>query len=86
MSKMVVVFVLFLVTMLFSTGGGQCYNQCSGHGECNTHGHCDCWSGYEGWDCSSLGCPSAPAWADLAVGTDDAHNNAVCSNMGYCDG
>lgn len=86
MPKAVPVFILLLVTILFSTGGAQCHNQCSGHGACNPQGHCDCWSGFEGWDCSLLACPSAPAWADLASGTDDAHNDAVCSNMGYCDG
>lgn len=65
---------------------GQCHHQCSNHGECNTKGQCECWGGYEGWNCSSLACPSAAAWADLAAGTDDAHNSAVCSSMGYCDG
>lgn len=81
-----------LVVILASTAvlsvavDGQCHHQCSYHGECNTKGQCECWDGYEGWNCSSLACPSAPAWADLAAGTDDAHNSAVCSNMGYCDG
>lgn len=80
------VFILLLATILFPTVGGQCHNQCSGHGECNTQGQCECWSLYEGWDCSLHVCPSGPAWADLASETDDAHNDAVCSNMGYCDG
>lgn len=74
-----------VLTLLLSGARGQCYNHCSGHGECNKYGQCECWGGYGGWDCSFLACPSAPAWTDLAVATDDAHNDAVCSNMGYCD-
>ncbi|CAM9233744.1 unnamed protein product [Ectocarpus sp. 13 AM-2016] len=84
-NKKVPISILFLA-IFFSTVGGQCHNQCSGNGECNLQGFCDCWDGYDGWDCSFLGCPSAPAWADIASGTDDAHNDAVCSNMGYCNG
>ncbi|MDR3738388.1 MAG: hypothetical protein P4L40_05140 [Terracidiphilus sp.] len=30
-------------------------------------------------------CPTAPAWTDFAIGIDNAHNQAECSNRGVCD-
>ncbi len=30
-------------------------------------------------------CPFGNAWTDQAIGIDDAHNPAECSNMGLCD-
>ena len=30
-------------------------------------------------------CPNGTAWTDYAVGVDNAHNPAVCSNRGVCD-
>lgn len=38
-----------------------------------------------GADCSLFICPYGPAWADLAIGTDNGHNLAECSNRGICD-
>ncbi|CAM9283028.1 unnamed protein product [Hapterophycus canaliculatus] len=80
------ILLLLLPTIFPPSARGQCHNQCSGNGDCNKYGFCDCWNGFEGWDCSSLTCPSSPAWVDVASAIDDAHNSAVCSNMGYCDG
>eukprot|EP00904_Undaria_pinnatifida_P009613 jgi/Undpi1/5782/HiC_scaffold_2.g01056.m1 len=78
--------VLFVLAGTGVLVDGQCHHQCSHHGDCNKYGQCECWGGYEGWNCSSLACPSGAAWADRAAGTDDGHNSAVCSSMGYCDG
>lgn len=30
-------------------------------------------------------CPTGPAWNDLAIATDRAHQPVVCSNRGTCD-
>lgn len=30
-------------------------------------------------------CPTGAAWADIAIGTDIAHQPALCSNRGICD-
>ena len=59
---------------------------CSGHGLCaDPMRQCQCFEGYQGGDCSELICPFGPAWTDQAIGIDDAHNDAECSNMGICD-
>lgn len=63
-----------------------CPNSCNGHGVCqNAKRVCECYNGYEGSDCSRLSCPKGKAWADFAIGEDNAHNDALCSNMGICD-
>eukprot|EP00940_MAST-03C_sp_MAST-3C-sp2_P001904 g1904.t1 len=36
-------------------------------------------------DCSERLCPAAPAWVDVASGTDTAHARTECSNMGLCN-
>lgn len=77
--------IFILIWAIIYSVWGYCFNNCSGNGECNKYGLCDCWGDYVGWDCSSRRCPSGSAWSDLAVGKDDAHNDAVCSNMGHCD-
>lgn len=46
---------------------------------------CECFEGHQGGDCSEFTCPFGHAWADMATGIDDAHNEAECSNMGICD-
>ena len=63
-----------------------CPNSCNGHGICqNAKRVCECYDGFEGNDCSRLSCPKGKAWTDFAIGVDDAHNEAMCSNMGLCD-
>jgi len=46
---------------------------------------CDCHDGWISGDCSERTCAYGPAWFDEAIGVDDAHNSAECSNMGICD-
>ena len=59
-----------------------CPNGCSSHGLCNSAtATCSCFNGFEGPDCSLLSCPIGPAWSDMAIGKDLAHQPSVCSNM-----
>eukprot|EP00501_MAST-03F_sp_TOSAG23-6_P002522 GSMAST32.ASY1.ANO1.2659.1 assembled CDS len=46
---------------------------------------CECWNGFEGPACEKRKCPMGKAWGDSAIGVDDAHNLAVCSNRGHCN-
>jgi len=63
-----------------------CPNSCNGHGRCNSPSRqCDCFEGFTGADCSLRLCPTDLAWSDQAIGIDNAHNAAECSNMGICD-
>lgn len=63
-----------------------CPGMCNGHGLCIDETlKCHCFDGFQGGDCSEYICPFGSAWVDLAVGIDDAHNSAECSNMGLCD-
>lgn len=63
-----------------------CPNACAGHGRCMSPSRqCECYDGFMGADCSLKICPFSNAWVDVAIGEDDAHNSAECSNMGICD-
>ena len=73
--------------------GSACPNSCSGHGDCSSaDNRCKCWKAdprtntyWIGADCSLRECPKGPAWVDVAIGVDNAHNEAECSNQGVCD-
>jgi len=82
-----ILFVLTLFLCLTSLSLSACPNQCSGHGVCKTGNTCSCFPGWRGGapDCSFRECPQGPAWADLAIATDVAHQNVECSNAGVCD-
>lgn len=85
---MLLYYISFItVSLLFQLSLAQpCPNLCSSHGRCLNPGRkCECYEGYTGGDCSQYLCPTGPAWADLAVGIDKAHQPAECSNMGICD-
>ncbi|CAM9265573.1 unnamed protein product, partial [Heterosigma akashiwo] len=62
----------------------QCANNCNNQGTCVDR-VCECYTGFQGADCSERTCPFGPAWADQATKTDTAHGSAECSNMGICD-
>ncbi|KAG3253692.1 hypothetical protein PI124_g1773 [Phytophthora idaei] len=81
-------FVVTAVLLKWRFVYGDCPNTCSGHGTCTTKGNgyfCSCYKGFTGGDCSRHTCPTGPAWNDVAVATDRAHQPAVCSNRGTCD-
>ena len=79
--------VLTIFLSLVSLSLSACPNQCSGHGVCKTGNTCSCFPGWKGGapDCSFRECPRGPAWADLAIATDVAHQTVECSNAGTCD-
>lgn len=62
--------------------GGSCPNDCSGHGYCRSNGKCQCWSGYNGNDCSARTCPVAESWdgGDFSV-----HQLKECAERGVCN-
>ncbi|TMW63805.1 hypothetical protein Poli38472_002746 [Pythium oligandrum] len=80
--------LLLLVAVLAVTVDACCPNGCSGHGVCTNIGNgclCSCFKGYTGGDCSRRSCPVGPAWSDMTLATDRAHQPAVCSGRGLCD-
>ena len=63
-----------------------CPNNCNSHGRCVfPQTQCECFNGYTGADCSLRTCFMGNAWADIAIGIDNAHNLAECSNNGLCN-
>ncbi len=76
---------MFIIS-LYDVLATPCPNSCSSHGVCDSSSRvCQCFNGFTGGDCSLRTCPFGAAWADQAIGIDDAHNSAECSNMGICD-
>ena len=62
------------------------FNAAEPDGKCNVPTcTCECKNGQMGGDCALKICPSHKAWDDVAVSTDNAHNEAECSNRGLCD-
>jgi len=81
-------FILSLVVLLSSTTASQsgpCSNMCQGHGSCGAFGICHCDDGFLGADCSLRSCPYGPAWSDVPIQTNVAHQLAECSNRGICN-
>jgi len=81
-------FMTFSLVALYThkIHSAPCSGMCNGHGLClDAMRQCQCYEGYQAGDCSELICPFGPAWTDQAIATDDAHNEAECSNMGICD-
>jgi hypothetical protein len=73
---------LYFLTHLYISYSLPCPNSCSNKGRCiESTATCECFNGFEGPDCSLASCPVGPAWVDTAIGTDLAHQPAVCSNM-----
>ena len=83
---MIFTVVVFTSSYMILCEASPCPNSCNGHGICqNAKRVCECYDGFEGNDCSRVSCPKDKAWTDFAIGDDDAHNDALCSNMGICD-
>jgi hypothetical protein len=74
------------ITTTPSSCPGPLAAPCSGHGVCDTTSYtCICDRSWAGHDCSMLTCASHSSWA---IGPDNyarVHDEAECSNMGYCD-
>lgn len=77
-------FIVFL-SLITRLVDSSCPNLCSGHGECDKFSSCNCYSGYQGADCSEHICPFGRAWTDIPSAKDTAHNLAECSNRGLCN-
>ncbi|KAE9026421.1 hypothetical protein PF010_g2830 [Phytophthora fragariae] len=80
--------ILVVVCVVLACVHADCPNTCSDHGTCTTKGNgylCSCYNGFTGGDCSRRTCPTGPAWNDLAIATDRAHQPVACSNRGTCD-
>lgn len=78
--------ISFLVSYLLVVSA-RCPNLCNGHGTCEEGNTCICFDGFNGGaaDCSSRTCPYGVAWVDKAYADGAAHQNAECSNAGFCE-
>lgn len=74
-----------VVVLLIAPAFGACPNKCSGHGRCGVNDVCECMQNWIAGDCSLRQCPFSRAWADTAVGDNDAHYYKECGNRGTCD-
>ncbi|KAF0688124.1 Aste57867_20230 [Aphanomyces stellatus] len=57
---------------------------CNGRGDCTPLGECRCGASAFGFDCSQVRCPMGIAWSGDAVGVNQIHVPAECSNRGVC--
>ena len=80
-----------LVVSVQVVDGNACPNACSGHGDGSSDIDANAGKQIQGQTHSGLGrlslreCPRGPAWVDVAIGVDNAHNVAECSNKGNYD-
>lgn len=77
------IIIYCFITIVFVLG--NCPNNCNHHGNCDIYSRCSCTDGFIGADCSLKACPSDKAWSDQAIGIDNSHNLAECSNRGICN-
>jgi hypothetical protein len=63
----------------------QCLNHCNQHGTCDVWAKCNCFTGWEGSECSFRTCPTGVVTFDIASDTDKAHAQGICSGHGTCD-
>ena len=70
---------------LVSLSLSACHSDCSRNGLCNQYSQCDCFSGYEGVDCSRQSCPRGPTIGQIPDAKDSAHMVSECSGRGDCD-
>jgi len=60
----------------------HCPNSCSSHGVCGHNDICQCWSNFQGADCSLRTCPSGNSWA---LDSLTPHDYEECSGAGLCN-
>jgi len=91
MTKMTMMLLAVLATMMAGVLGASCDNACSGHGTCGQNGVCSCFDnwgvgmGHLSGDCSERICPFEFAWVDTPDKLGNHHKYAECSNRGICD-
>ena len=60
---------------------------CLGKGTCSgpPFYRCECEAGRSGPDCALIDCPIGKSWFSFPTADNEAHSNAVCSDMGICN-
>lgn len=64
---------------------GGCHNNCNRNGLCSETSVCECFTGFEGNDCSRRSCPTGNAMGVMPYDTDLGHQKAECSGRGSCN-
>ena len=91
MTKMTMMLLAVLATMMAGVLGASCDNACSGHGTCGQNGVCSCFDnwgvgmGHLSGDALSVSAPLSSLGWILPISSGNHHKYAECSNRGICD-